>query len=59
MSLPASFFFRRYRSWLAMIGPTIQPLGEIKENQQLYQEQIADLIAGLVGEKFVPAFVGR
>lgn len=55
----SSFIRGSSQTWLAMIGPTIQPLGEIKEDQQLYQEQIADLIAGLVGEKFEPAFVGR
>ena len=55
----SSFIRGSSQTWLAMIGPTIQPLGEIKAGQQLYQEQIADLIAGLVGEKFEPAFVGR
>ncbi len=53
----SSFIRGSSQTWLAMIGPTIEPLGEIKEDQQLYQEQIADLIAGLVGEKFEPAFV--
>jgi Type I phosphodiesterase / nucleotide pyrophosphatase len=55
----SSFIRGSSQTWLAMIGPTIQPSGEIKEDQQLYQEQIADLIAGLVGEKFDPAFAGR
>jgi Type I phosphodiesterase / nucleotide pyrophosphatase len=55
----SSFIRGSSQTWLAMIGPGIQPLGEIKEDQQLYQEQIADLIAGLVGEKFERAFVGR
>jgi len=40
------------QTWLAMIGPAIQPLGEVIENQQLYQEQIAQIIARLVGENF-------
>ena len=48
----SSFIRGSSQTWLAMIGPSILPLGEIKEDQQLYQEQIADLIAGLVGEKF-------
>ena len=39
-------------TWLAMIGPGLQPLGEISEEQQLYQKQIAKMIAELVGEKF-------
>ena len=55
----SSFIRGSSQTWLALIGPDIQPLGEIKEDQQLYQEQIADLIAGLVGEKFEPAFAGR
>lgn len=40
------------QTWLAMIGAGIEPLGEIKEDQQLYQQQIAETIAELVGEKF-------
>lgn len=44
------------QTWLAMIGPAITPLGEIKENEQLYQQQIAGMIAELVGEKFEPEF---
>jgi Metalloenzyme superfamily len=40
------------QTWLAMIGPGIEPLGEIKEEQQFYQDQFAATIAGLVGEKF-------
>lgn len=53
----SSFIRGSSQTWLAMIGPSIQPLGEIKENQQLYQEQIAGIIAGLVGEKFEPDYV--
>lgn len=40
--------------WLAMIGPGIEPLGEIKEQQQLYQRQLAQTIANLLGEDFDP-----
>jgi hypothetical protein len=40
------------QTWLAMIGPGIQPLGEMKNEQQLYQQQVAGMIAGLVGDKF-------
>lgn len=40
--------------WLAMIGPGIDPLGEIKEQQQLYQRQLAQTIANLLGEDFDP-----
>lgn len=40
------------QTWMAMIGPGIEPGGEIREDQQFYQEQIAQTIATLVGEKF-------
>jgi len=40
------------QTWLAMIGPGVEPLGEIKKESQLYQQQVAGLIAGLVGEEF-------
>lgn len=41
------------QTWLAVLGPGIQPLGEIKEGQQIYQKQLAQTIAALLGEKFV------
>ncbi len=53
----SSFIRGSSQTWLAMIGPTLQPLGEVKEDQQLYQEQIADIIAGLVGENFGKEFI--
>lgn len=40
------------QTWLAVIGPGIQPLGEIKEDQQIYQKQLAQTVAALLGEKF-------
>lgn len=40
------------QTWLALMGPGIQPLGEIMEKQQWYQEQVAGLIAKVVGENF-------
>ena len=40
------------QAWLAIIGPGINPLGEIKEEQQLYQQQLAQTIARLLGEEF-------
>lgn len=39
--------------WIAMLGPGILPLGEIKTEQVLYQKQIAATIAGLLQEHFV------
>jgi hypothetical protein len=41
------------QTWLAVIGPHISPLGEIKEDQQLFQKQLAQTIASLVGEEFL------
>ncbi len=38
--------------WMAMIGPGIEPLGELKEKEKLYQKQIASTIAILMGEDF-------
>ena len=40
------------QAWLAVIGPGISAAGEIKDGQQLYQQQLAQTIAGLLGEKF-------
>lgn len=42
------------QTWLAMLGPAVKALGEIKDGQQLYQQQIAKTIATLVNEKFEP-----
>jgi len=42
------------QTWLALIGPNIRPLGEMKDDGQLYQKQIAQTIASLVGESFQP-----
>lgn len=39
-------------TWLALIGPHLQQLGEVKQEQQLFQYELAGIIAGLVGEKF-------
>jgi hypothetical protein len=40
------------QTWLGVIGPGIEPLGEVKDNQQLYQVQLAQTIAELLGEDF-------
>ena len=39
-------------TWLAMIGPHIAPEGEIKSEQQLYQKQIAQTVASILGFEF-------
>ena len=44
------------QTWLAVIGPGIQPAGEIKEDQQLYQQQLAQTIAHILGEDFISAY---
>lgn len=40
------------QTWLALIGPNIQPLGELRTDEQFYEKQMAQTIAILVGEKF-------
>jgi len=40
------------QAWLVLIGPNITPLGEMKNEEQIYQKQIAQTIANLVGENF-------
>jgi hypothetical protein len=40
------------QTWLALIGKNIQPLGELKTEGQLFQKQIAQTIAKLLGENF-------
>jgi hypothetical protein len=40
--------------WLAVAGPGISPLGEMKEKQQLFLKQVAQTIANLFGEEFDP-----
>lgn len=39
-------------TWLGMLGPGIIPMGEMKEEQQIYEKQVAATIAWLLGEKF-------
>ena len=43
------------QTWLAMIGPHIDPLGERKDKEQLYTKQFAATIAKLTGEEFSPS----
>jgi phosphopentomutase/2,3-bisphosphoglycerate-independent phosphoglycerate mutase family metalloenzyme len=40
------------QTWMAMIGPGIEPIGEMKTAQQVYQKQIASTIATLLGQDF-------
>ncbi|MGQ0740537.1 MAG: alkaline phosphatase family protein [Bacteroidota bacterium] len=47
-----SFIHGSSQVWLAIIGPGIAPLGEIKEDRQLYLRQLAATIAGLMGGEF-------
>jgi len=39
-------------TWLAMIGPGIKPLGEMKSNTQIWQKQIAATVAELLHQDF-------
>jgi len=54
MAQPWSFINGSSQTWLAVIGPNIRPLGEMKNDEQIYQKQIAQTIASLVGENFQP-----
>ncbi|MEO6040250.1 MAG: phosphoglyceromutase, partial [Saprospiraceae bacterium] len=40
--------------WLAALGPDTPPLGEVQQSLQLYQQQVAQTIAQLVGCNFRP-----
>ncbi len=40
--------------WVAIMGPDILPLGEIRAEAHLYQKQMAPTIAMLLGERFSP-----
>lgn len=40
--------------WIAAIGPDMKSTGEAKQENQLYQRQIASTIAALLGLKFMP-----
>lgn len=40
------------QTWFAVMGPGIQPAGEIKMKQQQYLQQMAQTIASVLGEEF-------
>ncbi len=40
--------------WIAMIGPDINAVGEMKTSGQFYQSQIAGTIAYFLGQQFTP-----
>ncbi|HSC40576.1 MAG TPA: alkaline phosphatase family protein [Chitinophagaceae bacterium] len=39
-------------TWLAILGPETVPIGEMKNEQQTYEKQLAATVALLLGEKF-------
>ncbi len=41
------------QTWLAVIGPDIEAGGEMKNRQHIYQKQIANSIASLLGLRFI------
>ncbi len=43
------------QTWIALLGPDIAPKGEMKNDQQLHQKQIAATVALLLGQKFETA----
>lgn len=38
--------------WMGVLGPNIQPLGEVRQSMRLRQAQIAQTVASLLGEEF-------
>ncbi len=40
------------QTWLGIIGPHIDNAGEVKEEGQLYGQQVAQTIAAVLGENF-------
>ncbi len=40
--------------WMAVLGPDIQPEGELRNRGQIYQKQIAATIASLLGDPVAP-----
>lgn len=48
-----SFITGSSETWLALIGPGVDSIGEVKDKGQLYQVQLAQTIAELVGERFI------
>ncbi|HEY4285485.1 MAG TPA: hypothetical protein VGN00_00180 [Puia sp.] len=41
-------------SWMAVLGPDIQPEGELRTKGQVYQKQLAATIASLMGDPIAP-----
>jgi hypothetical protein len=42
------------QTWMAFLGKGIDAKGEIKQKEQIYQAQLAQTIAALLGFKFIP-----
>ncbi|HTD93819.1 MAG TPA: hypothetical protein VK644_08410 [Chitinophagaceae bacterium] len=40
------------QTWLALLGPGVKSLGEVKDREQLYQNEMAGTIARMVGADF-------
>ena len=40
------------QTWLALIGPGLLPIGEVNAHVQLYQQELAQAVAELLGEEF-------
>lgn len=43
-----------HETWFALMGPSIQALGEIKQSHQIYQKQLIPTLMHLIGETFKP-----
>jgi hypothetical protein len=51
-STHGTFISGSSQAWLALIGPNIKPLGEMKNEEQIYQKQLAQTFATMVGQRF-------
>jgi hypothetical protein len=43
------------QTWMALLGSAVQPIGECRARQQLYQKQVAGTIAQLTGKRSIHA----
>jgi hypothetical protein len=44
-----------HETWFVLLGPNVQPLGEVTSTHQYYQQQLIPTLSKLIGESFKPA----
>ncbi len=45
--------------WIAILGPDTEPLGEVNQDSQFYQNQVAATVAGLLGVTYEGDKIGK